>query len=119
MGGVLPSEKADKVKELQAHNKVVAMIGDGINDSPALAQSDVGIAVVSGMCFNQFGKEDILIDSCKGTDIALSAADVVLMKNDLCDVLVALDLSKKIYSRIRGNFAWAFCYNLIGNTFSN
>lgn len=106
VAGVLPVEKAVKVASLQRSNetkdkKIVAMVGDGINDSPALAQADVGIAVASG------------------TDIALATADVVLLKNDLRDVLVALDLSRVVFRRIRINFAWAILYNVITIPFAS
>ena len=92
----LPGDKVTRVKTLQASGKVVAMVGDGINDSPALAQADLGIAIGTG------------------TDIAVEAADVVLMKSNLEDVLVAIDLSKVVYRRIILNFVWAFGFNAIG-----
>jgi len=92
---VLPAKKAEKVKELQRSNKKVAMVGDGINDSPALAQADLGIAVGAG------------------TDVAIETADVVLMKNDLRDVVAALHLSKATFRRIRINLCWAFLYNMV------
>ncbi|KAA8520821.1 hypothetical protein F0562_011494 [Nyssa sinensis] len=91
-----PEQKAEKVKELQASGYILAMVGDGINDSPALVAADVGMAIGAG------------------TDIAIEAADIVLMKSNLEDVIVAIDLSRKTFSRIRLNYIWALGYNSLG-----
>lgn len=91
-----PEQKAEKVKELQGQGYIVAMVGDGINDSPALVAADVGMAIGAG------------------TDIAIEAADIVLMKSNLEDVITAIDLSRKTFSRIRLNYVWALGYNVLG-----
>ena len=96
IGEVLPQDKEKHVRDLQEKGHRVIMVGDGINDAPALVRSDVGIAMTSGI------------------DIAIESADIVLMKNDLQDVVVAYELSKATIKNIKENLFWAFFYNVIG-----
>lgn len=95
MANVLPSEKADVVKKLKQENQCVMMCGDGINDSPALASSDIGVS------FNS------------GTDIAMDASDVILTRNDLHSIIDLIHISKKTIRNIKQNLFWAFFYNVL------
>jgi len=94
MAEVLPDQKADEVRHLQGEGRRIAFVGDGINDAPALASADVGIAIGTG------------------TDIAIEAGDVILMSGDLRGIVNAITLSKRTLRTIWGNFFWAYAYNV-------
>ena len=96
IANVLPGEKAGVIKGLQAAGKVVAMVGDGINDAPALAQADIGIAIGSG------------------SDVAKETGGIILVKDDVRDVVAGIKLSKATMRKIKQNIFWAFIYNTIG-----
>lgn len=95
ISGVLPIEKEKKIAELKGKGKTIAMVGDGINDAPALVAADIGIAIGAG------------------TDIAIESADVILMRSSLLDVLTSIKLSRKVFKNIKENLFWAFLYNTI------
>jgi len=94
--GILPDGKAQIIADLQKEGHIVAMVGDGINDAVALTKADVGMAIGAG------------------TDIAIESADIILMKSDLRDAVLAIELSRKTIANIKMNLFWAFFYNVIG-----
>jgi len=96
MAEVMPEDKIEKIRELQKHGKIVAMVGDGINDAPAITLADVGIAIGSG------------------TDVAIEAGNIVILGNDLREIVKAIEISKKTVRKIKQNLFWAFFYNIIG-----